>query len=158
MFKPFLWPSQKSWTLLPNVASWNNFALKFIHSENATKIWRNLPTCFDATEGQLISKAIYGLLTSPKNKGTNLFCLLFYSSRQTNQIRPFVFWENLQLANLLFGFIWPLVWSKISPQKSDSLGYSLRTRLCTRVKNGQKMLEVIYRRYLIQKEPLQLGF
>ena len=38
----------------------------------------------------------------------NLFCLLFYSSRQTNQIRPFVFWENLWVANLLFGFIWPL--------------------------------------------------
>ena len=38
----------------------------------------------------------------------NLFCLLFYSSRQTNWIRLFVFWENLQLANLLFDFIWPL--------------------------------------------------
>ena len=39
---------------------------------------------------------------------TNLFCLHFYSSWQTNQIGPFVFWENLQRANLLFGFIWPL--------------------------------------------------
>ena len=37
----------------------------------------------------------------PKNEWTNLFCLLFYSSRQTNQICPFIFWENLQRANLL---------------------------------------------------------
>ena len=52
----------------------------------------------ELTKGQLISKAIYGLLTSPK-KQTDEF---FYSSRQTNQIRPFVFWENLRLANLLY--------------------------------------------------------
>ena len=38
-----------------------------------------------------------------------MICLLFYSSRQTNQIRPFVFLENLQLANLLFEINWPLV-------------------------------------------------
>ena len=43
-----------------------------------------------------------------KNERTNLFCLLFYSSRQTNQIRRFVFWENLRLDNLLFGFTSPL--------------------------------------------------
>ena len=61
-----------------------------------------------AAKGQLISKAIYGLLTSPKNEEPNLFCLLFYSSRQTNQIPPFVFWENLRLVNLLFDFFWPL--------------------------------------------------
>ena len=30
----------------------------------------------------------------PKNEWTNLFCLLFYSSRQTNQIHPFVFGES----------------------------------------------------------------
>jgi hypothetical protein len=30
--------------------------------------------------GVLISKAIHGLLTSPKKQGTNLFYLLFYSS------------------------------------------------------------------------------
>ena len=34
--------------------------------------------------------------------------MLFYSSRQTNQIRPFNFWENLLFANLVFNFIWPL--------------------------------------------------
>ena len=56
-------------------------------------------------KGQLISKEIYGLLTSPKNELTNLFCLPFYSSRQTNKIHPSFFWENLQLANLLFGSI-----------------------------------------------------
>ena len=42
---------------------------------------------------------------SQKNEQMILCCLLFYSSQQTNQIYPFVFWENLQLANLLFGFI-----------------------------------------------------
>ena len=45
---------------------------------------------------------------SQKNERKNLFCLLFYSSGQTNQIHPFVVWKNLWLANLLFGFIWPL--------------------------------------------------
>ena len=44
----------------------------------------------------------------PKNKGTNLFCLLFCFSQQTKQIRSFVFWENLRLANPAFGFFWPL--------------------------------------------------
>ena len=39
-----------------------------------------------------------------ENKNTN-HCLLSYSSWQTNQIRQFVFWENLQRANLLLGFI-----------------------------------------------------
>ena len=48
------------------------------------------------TKGQLILKAIYGLLTSPK-KGICFVCF-FNSSRQTNQIRPFVFWENLSTA------------------------------------------------------------
>ena len=37
-----------------------------------------------------------------------MFCLLFYSSRQTNQIPSFIFWENLRCANLLFGTIWAL--------------------------------------------------
>ena len=45
---------------------------------------------------------------SQKNERTNLFHLLFHSSRQTYQICPFVFWENLRIANLLFDFIWPL--------------------------------------------------
>ena len=45
----------------------------------------------NCAKGQLILKPIYDLLTSPKNERTNLICLLFYSSRQTNQIRPFVF-------------------------------------------------------------------
>ena len=54
------------------------------------------------TKGQLISKAIYGLLTSPKKRKDEFVLFAFYSSRQANQIRPFVFWENLRLANLLF--------------------------------------------------------
>ena len=40
--------------------------------------------------------------------------MLFYSSWQTNQIRPFVFWENLWLPNLLFDFIWHLGYGLIS--------------------------------------------
>ena len=64
------------------------------------------------TEGQLISNAVYGLLTSPKKWTDNFVVfLLFYSSRQTNQICLFIFWENLQLSNLLFNIIWPLVYS-----------------------------------------------
>ena len=45
---------------------------------------------------------------SQKKERTSLFCLLFESLLQTNQIRPFVFWENLRLANLLFDSILPL--------------------------------------------------
>ena len=37
-----------------------------------------------------------------------MICLLFNSSRQTNQIHLFVFWENLQLTHLLFEINWPL--------------------------------------------------
>ena len=47
----------------------------------------------------------------------NLFCLLFYSSWQTNQIRLLIFWENLRRASLLFGFIWPL---KTIPQDLET--------------------------------------
>ena len=54
----------------------------------------------------MISKAIYGLLTSSK-KGTDKFVL--FAFLLCTEIRPFVFWENLQLANLLFSFIWPLM-------------------------------------------------
>ena len=46
---------------------------------------------------------------SQKKERTSLFCLLFYSSWQKNQIRLFVFWETRRLANLLFDFIWPLI-------------------------------------------------
>ena len=62
------------------------------------------------SKGQLILKADWHAIDSPKKRTDDLFFffLLFYSSRQTNQIRPFVFWENLWRANLLFGFILPL--------------------------------------------------
>ena len=45
-------------------------------------------------KGHLISKAIYGLPTSSK-KRTDLICLPWRVKKQTNQIRPFVFWEKL---------------------------------------------------------------
>ena len=61
------------------------------------------------SKGQLISKAIYGLLTFPKKCTDEFVFLVFFSSCQTKQIRPFVFWENLWFANLFFGFISPLV-------------------------------------------------
>ena len=56
-------------------------------------------------KGQLISKVIYGLLTSPKKQTDEFVMFAFLLSRQSNQIRPFNFWENLLLANLLFEFI-----------------------------------------------------
>ena len=59
--------------------------------------------------GQLISKAIYGLLTSPE-KWTDEFVffafLLFRANKKNSSI---FFWENLSLDNLLFGFISPLI-------------------------------------------------
>ena len=51
---------------------------------------------------------------SQKTNGRILFCLLFYASRQTNQIPLFVFWENLWIAIMLFNFIWPLPWQPCS--------------------------------------------
>ena len=53
-------------------------------------------------KGQLVSKADWRAIDSPKKRMDEFACLLFYSSRQTNQIRPYVFWENLRQANLLF--------------------------------------------------------
>ena len=46
---------------------------------------------------------------SQKTNGRICFVCFFYSSVQTNQIRPFVFRENLRRANLLFEINWPLV-------------------------------------------------
>ena len=59
-------------------------------------------------KGQLISKADWRTIDPPKNIRTTLFSLPFYSSLQTNQICPYISWENLRRANLLFGFILPL--------------------------------------------------
>ena len=56
-------------------------------------------------KGQLIPKADWRAIDSPKNERMNLFCLLFLLFTETNQIRAFVFWENLRLANLLFEII-----------------------------------------------------
>ena len=60
------------------------------------------------TKGQLISKAIYGLLTFPKKKTDEFVSFAFLLLQQTNQIHPFGFWENLKIANLLSSFIWTL--------------------------------------------------
>ena len=43
-----------------------------------------------------------------------------FAVKRTNQIRPFIFWENLKLANLLFEINWPLVWQKI-PQMPQTI-------------------------------------
>ena len=45
-----------------------------------------------------------------------------YSLLQTNQIRPFNFWENLRLANLLFKINWPLQ-GFAAPMRSELLTY-----------------------------------
>ena len=56
-------------------------------------------------KGQLISKVIYGLLTSLKKQMGKfvLFAFLLFTANKSNSsVR---FWENLQLANLLVDFI-----------------------------------------------------
>ena len=60
-------------------------------------------------KGQLISKAIYGLLTSPKKRTDKLvlFAFLLFTANKSNSSFPF--WENLWLVNLLFSFNWPLI-------------------------------------------------
>ena len=63
----------------------------------------DIPTrSYNPTKGQLISKAIYGLLTSPKKRTDEfvLFAFLLFTANKSNY--PFIFWENLRLANLLF--------------------------------------------------------
>ena len=59
-----------------------------------------------------------------------MICLVFSSSRQTNQIRPFVFLENLRLANLLFEINWPLVADQIyrNKRRSSKLALQIWTR------------------------------
>ena len=56
-------------------------------------------------KGQLISKAIYGLLTSPKKRTDEfvLFAFLLFMTNKSNSSVHFL--ENLRLAKLLFGFI-----------------------------------------------------
>ena len=53
-------------------------------------------------KGHLISKTIYGLPTSSKKmNGFDLICLPWRVKKQTNQIRPFVFWKKLADHKLL---------------------------------------------------------
>ena len=64
--------------------------------------------CSRWDKGQIKPKADWHAVDSAKNKGTNLFSLLFCFSQKTKQISSFIFWKNLQLAQTAFGFIWPL--------------------------------------------------
>ena len=60
------------------------------------------------SKGQLISKADWRAIDSPK-KGTDefvLFAFLLFTANKSNS--SVCFWENLRCANLLFGFSWPL--------------------------------------------------
>jgi len=53
-------------------------------------------------KGQLISKAIYDLLTSPKKRKGEFDLFAFLLLFTTNKSNLYVhFWENLRLANLL---------------------------------------------------------
>ena len=52
-------------------------------------------------KGQLISKAIYGLLTSPKKRTISSF-KYFRVVRIEKQICSFVFWEKLQARQFCF--------------------------------------------------------
>ena len=65
----------------------------------AQKIWIAIAA---HTKGQLISKADWRAIDSPKKRKEEFVSFAFF------QIRPLVFWENLRRANLLFSFIWPL--------------------------------------------------
>ena len=49
-------------------------------------------------------------------KGHNSFYVNICKYETQNELCPFLtnFWENLQRANLLFGFIWPLLYTKVS--------------------------------------------
>ena len=64
-------------------------------------------------KGHLISKAIYGLLTSSK-KQTDEFVLFAFLLFTANKSNLFIFWENLRLANLLFDFTYSLAEPKSS--------------------------------------------
>ena len=59
------------------------------------------------TKGQLISKAIYGLLTSPKKRTDKfvLFAFLLFTANKSNLFVHFLGESTARLANLLFDFI-----------------------------------------------------
>ena len=65
--------------------------------------------CLNFAKGQLISKVDWRTVDSPKKRTDEFDLFAVKSKKQTKQIHPFVFWENLWLANLLFGFISPLI-------------------------------------------------
>ena len=59
-------------------------------------------------KGQLILKADWGAIDSPKKRMDDFVLFPFLLFTANKQIRPFIFWENLQLTNLLFKIYWPL--------------------------------------------------
>ena len=65
---------------------------------------KNVCTRKNRAKGQLISKADWHAIDSPK-KMDEFILFAIYSSWQTNQICSFVFWKNLRRTNLLFDFI-----------------------------------------------------
>ena len=94
---------------------YNVLCIYYINQHHISKNWRPIQTSYisglshsriTSPKGQLISKAIYGLLTSSKkrNGGICFVCFFTLQSKQIEFIRLF-FWENIRLANLLFDFI-----------------------------------------------------
>ena len=67
---------------------------------------RSPPQCF-LTKGQLKPKADLRAIDSPKELTDEfvLFAFLLFTANKSNQIRLFVFYENLRCANPAFGFI-----------------------------------------------------
>ena len=107
----------KSYTIPAYCNSYESCQYKLIFDWSlASKIWfwfmikksemSQYTTKTFETKSQLISKADWRAIDSPKKRMDEfvLFAFLLF----TNQICPFVFWENLRRANLLFGSIWPL--------------------------------------------------
>ena len=72
-----------------------------------SNIW--IIICHCHSKGQLILKAIYGLLTSPKKRTDEfvLFAFLLFTANKSNLSVRFL--GESTAANLLFDFIWPLV-------------------------------------------------
>ena len=68
-----------------------------------------------ATKGQLISKAIYGLLTSPKKRTDEfvLFAFLLFTANKSNSYIQFL-GESMARQSAI-GFIWPLVAELFGP-------------------------------------------
>ena len=99
--------------------------LGWVETNNAV-VWMLLGFCLD--HGQAYWRAI----DSPK-KWTDEFVLFAYLLFTANKSNLSVcFLENLQHANLLFGFIWPLETMADNQNKSFSFLFLWNVRVCTR--------------------------